>query len=135
MIGFRRHSRPAAPVDLTPLIDVVFQLLVFFLLTSAFINPGISVQLPDAETGERSDDVGISISVDRDGRIVIDKEEVPLERLESVLLAASGGSADVPVAIWGDVGVPYGTLVEILDTCRKAGLKNVVLMVRRGGGA
>jgi biopolymer transport protein ExbD len=132
MIGFRRTSRPPAPVDLTPLIDVVFQLLVFFLLTSAFINPGISVQLPDAETGERSDDVGISISVDRDGRVFIEQDEIPLEELESYLLAAASGDPDVPVAIWGDAGVPYGTLVEILDTCRKAALTNVVLMVRRG---
>ncbi|HXV62899.1 MAG TPA: biopolymer transporter ExbD [Vicinamibacteria bacterium] len=131
MISFRRRKRVGAPIDLTPLIDVVFQLLVFFLLTSAFINPGIRVELPSAESGEASGDAGVSISVEASGRIFLGDREVTLLTLSDQLLLEAGGDFDVPVAIWGDDGVPYGRLVQILDICRTSGLTSVVLMVRQ----
>lgn len=131
MIEFGRKRTPPAEVDLTPLIDVVFQLLVFFLLTSAFINPGITVRLPDAETGSTSDDLTLSISIDDAGRVYLGQQEVQMEQLEGRLLAQAGENADVTVAIWGDVEVRYGLFMRIMDLCRASGLRNIVLMVRQ----
>lgn len=133
MIAFRRTKPAGALFDLTPLIDVVFQLLVFFLLTSAFINPGIRVELPKAESGETSGDAGLSVSVDTSGRIFVGDREVTLATLADQLLLEAAGDFEAPVAIWGDDGVPYGRLVEILDICRTSGLTHVVLMVRQAG--
>jgi biopolymer transport protein ExbD len=131
MIEFGRKRTPPADVDLTPLIDVVFQLLIFFLLTSAFINPGITVRLPDAETGATSEELSMSISIDDAGRIYLGQEEVQMEQLEGRLLAQAGENADVTVAIWGDVEVRYGLFMRIMDLCRASGLRNIVLMVRQ----
>jgi biopolymer transport protein ExbD len=117
-------------LDLTPLIDVVFQLLIFFLLTSAFINPGIIVQLPAAHSGESGKQVGLSVTLDASGRLYIGPREVSLERLGEELRREAGGNRDVNVAVWGDSGVPYGRFVHILDICRTSGLERVVLMVR-----
>lgn len=130
MIRFRRRKETPESLDLTPLIDVVFQLLIFFLLTSAFINPGISVNLPSAESGQTSGDEGLSVSLDESGRIFLGQREVALARLSEELLLEAGGNLDVHVAIFGDASVPYGRLVEILDICRTSGLRQVVLMVR-----
>lgn len=135
MIVFRR-TKPASPTfDLTPLIDVVFQLLVFFLLTSAFINPGIRVELPSAESGETSGETSLSVSVDASGRIFVGESEVTLLGLSDALLLEAAGDLEVPVSIWGDDGVPYGRLVQILDICRTSGLTHVVLMVREVGSS
>jgi biopolymer transport protein ExbD len=131
MIEFGRKRTPPADVDLTPLIDVVFQLLIFFLLTSAFINPGITVRLPDAETGSTSEELTMSISIDDAGRVFLGQEEVQMEQLEGRLLAQAGENADVTVAIWGDVEVRYGLFMRIMDLCRASGLRNIVLMVRQ----
>jgi biopolymer transport protein ExbD len=129
VIRFRRRRDASESLDLTPLIDVVFQLLIFFLLTSAFINPGISVNLPSAESGQASGDEGLSVSLDEAGRIFLGQREVTILALSDELLREAAGNLDVRVAIFGDSGVPYGRLVEILDICRTSGLRQVVLMV------
>lgn len=131
MIEFRRERNREAAVDLTPLIDVVFQLLVFFMLTSAFINPGINVELPDATTGESGEEATVSISIDDSGRIFLAKTEVTLEALQAALEERASSQSEVTVAIWGDVRVSYGLFMRVMDLCRASGLRNVVLMVNR----
>ncbi len=131
MIEFQRNRRRTVEVDLTPLIDVVFQLLVFFLLTSALVNPGITVNLPDAETGATSDDATLSISIDSAGDIFVGQEQVSFEELERRLTRQAGVDADMTVAIWGDIDVRYGLFMRIMDLCRASGLTKIVLMVRQ----
>jgi biopolymer transport protein ExbD len=131
MIRFRRRVRTESSLDLTPLIDVVFQLLIFFLLTSAFINPGISVDLPSAQSGDRGEDGGLSVSLDVQGRVFLGEREVTLESLGEELRREAGDNLDMHVSVWGDAGVPYGRLIRILDICRTSGLRRVVLMVRQ----
>jgi biopolymer transport protein ExbD len=130
MIEFRRNRPRAAELELTPLIDVVFQLLVFFLLTSAFINPGITVNLPDAETGATSDDAILSISIDEAGNLFVGQEPVSLGELEARLALQADVDPDIPVAIWGDIDVRYGLFMQVMDLCRASGLTQIVLMVR-----
>lgn len=124
-------STTTVEVDLTPLIDVVFQLLVFFLLTSAFVNPGITVNLPDAETGATSDDATLSISIDSAGDIFVGQEQVSFEELERRLTRQAGVDTEMTVAIWGDIDVRYGLFMRIMDLCRASGLTKIVLMVRQ----
>lgn len=131
MIEFQRNRRRATEVELTPLIDVVFQLLVFFLLTSAFINPGITVNLPDAETGATADDATMSISIDEAGNLFVGQEQVTFEELEARLELQADVDSDVTVAIWGDIDVRYGLFMRIMDLCRASGLTKIVLMVRQ----
>jgi biopolymer transport protein ExbD len=131
MIKFQQSRRQAVEIELTPLIDVVFQLLVFFLLTSAFINPGITVNLPNAETGATADDATLSISIDNAGDIFIGQSPVSFEQLESRLSDQAGVDLDITVAIWGDIDVRYGLFMRIMDLCRASGLTKIVLMVRQ----
>ncbi len=131
MIEFQRNRRQATEIELTPLIDVVFQLLVFFLLTSAFINPGITVNLPDAETGATADDATLSISIDDAGDIFIGQSPVSFEQLESRLSEQASVDPEITVAIWGDIDVRYGLFMRIMDLCRASGLTKIVLMVRQ----
>ena len=130
MIGFRRREPEAADVELTPLIDVVFQLLVFFLLTSAFIQPSISVNLPDVVTGESGDESTLSITIDAGGRVFFGTRAVPIEQLEVAIEQEAEARPLVRVAVYGDVNVSYGAFMRVLDACRVSGLRNVVLMVR-----
>jgi biopolymer transport protein ExbD len=131
MIQFQRNRQRNAELELTPLIDVVFQLLVFFLLTSAFINPGITVNLPDAETGATSDDATLSLSIDNAGNIFIGQEQVSFEELEKRFTDQADVDAEMTVAIWGDIDVRYGLFMRIMDLCRASGLTKIVLMVRQ----
>ena len=133
MIKFERRTVPAAGVDLTALIDVVFQLLVFFLLTSAFINPGIAVELPVADTGEVSEAYAVSVSIDPDGRIFIGDREVSLDDFQEEILKETADKPGATIVVWGDSAVAYGRFIRVLDICRGSGLKEVVLMVAPSG--
>ena len=135
MIEFQRNRKRTAEVDLTPLIDVVFQLLVFFLLTSAFINPGITVNLPDAETGATSDDANLSISIDNAGAIFVGQDQVSFEELQTRVLEQAEVDSEITVAIWGDIDVRYGLFMRVMDLCRASGLTKIVLMVQQDGQA
>jgi biopolymer transport protein ExbD len=134
MIHFETQSPPPDGIDLTPLIDVVFQLLVFFLLTSAFINPGIAVELPVADTGEVREALAVSVSIDPQGRIFIGDREVLLDNFRAEILKETEGKPGATVVVWGDTAVSYGRFIQVLDICRGSGLKEVVLMVAPSGG-
>ena len=99
-IGRASDADSSAALNLTPLIDVVFQLLVFFLLTSAFISTGITVELPDAETGEAGDETTLAISLDAEGAIFVGSEEVSLEALDGVLAVVTAAARPQDCLQW-----------------------------------
>ena len=117
---FPRRPRRRATIELTPLIDVVFQLLVFFLLTSSFVQPSLRLDLPTGGTMDEADTRPVVLEIDGTGRLAIDGEAVEREGLEYALRAAlSGGRSAVRLS--GDRAMAYGIFVEALDAARRAG--------------
>ena len=130
MVSLKRPRQPLGPAELTPLIDVVFQLLVFFMLTSAFAHPAVSVDLPDVSSSDASDDYrGVTVHLVPGGGIFIEDRQVPEERFQAELLAEIERRPDSAVAIHGDEDVPYGRFMRILDLCREAGVDGLLLTV------
>ncbi|UCF66217.1 MAG: biopolymer transporter ExbD [Acidobacteriota bacterium] len=130
----RRPRRPT--IDLSPLVDVVFLLIIFFTVSTTFREgTGLPITLPSAGTATAAPAGPIEISIDPSGRIAIDGQvfasvEQARGRLEQLLSEAETRR----VLLRGDTKVPYGTVVEILDLARslKAG---VTLGTRRDGRA
>lgn len=117
---FPRRPRRRSNIELTPLIDVVFQLLVFFLLTSSFLQPSLRLDLPRGGTVDEADPTPILLEIDRDGRLSLDgaiiERSALREELERAL--ADGRTA---VRLSGDSDMTYGLFVEALDAARAAG--------------
>ena len=86
---FRRRKRGRSALELTPLIDVVFQLLVFFLLTASFVQPSLRLDLPSGEASDEPDSKPIMVEIDAAGTLRVDGDVVPRDGLEdaAVLLA------------------------------------------------
>lgn len=108
-----------------PLIDVVFLLLVFFIyaMLSMVVHRGFKVDLPQASTSELDRKEYVSITVDKDNRILLNKEELPLESLsEEVKKKARKG---VKIFINGDKEADLGVVISVLDTLRKDAIKEV----------
>ena len=118
MIEFRRAQRRAAEVELTPLIDVVFQLLVFFLLTSAFIAETIPLELPEASTGERTPGT-LTVSIDRGGQIFFDAVPVSLGELRDRVRAARHDHAELRAVIAADGRTAHARVVKVIDLLRE----------------
>lgn len=120
----RRTHLAKGQIDIAPLVDVMFLLLIFFMLTSNFIlQPGIQVRLPKAVTSEivRSENVVISITAQ--DLIYLDRKPVEIGPLIEELKNASREESDV--LIKADVGSSLGRIVEIWDLCREIGISQV----------
>ena len=120
----RRVFLEKGQLDIAPLIDVVFLLLVFFMLTSSFIfQPGIKVNLPNALTSEVIQKENLIIVIREDNSLLIDERPVSQEELNSRLEIAAKESK--PILIKADRKAALGKVVEIWDLCRVEGVQKI----------
>ena len=122
---FKRHLElEKGRLDIAPLIDVIFLLLIFFMLTSSFIlQPGIKVNLPDAITSKLVPKENIEVLITGKDHIYISGKRITVKELRSRLRMA--GRAKTPVLIKADKSASLGRVVEIWDLCREVGISNI----------
>jgi len=117
--------RKGPRIEMIPLIDIVFLLLVFFIyaMLSMVVHRGFKVELPQATTAEIDKEGYASITVDKDNRILLDKEEVLLDNLsDEVKTKIKKG---VKVFINGDKEADLGVVINVLDTLRRDEIREV----------
>lgn len=129
-----RRNRISANVDMTPMIDIVFQLIVFFLVSTTFaVVPGIKLNLPQSTTSEGTSVQGITIYADKDGVMFFNDKEVSMSDLEQELLAFDIGTSkkeEFPVSLEADSEVTNGTIVKIFDVIRESGYSLINLRTK-----
>ncbi|RKZ13947.1 protein TolR [bacterium] len=129
----RQRLRPLAEMNVTSLVDVVLVLLIIFMLTAPFIQGGIEVDLPQANTPATAAIEGPVISVDTQRRIFIDEDQVPMTRLAEVLREIRPPGSDTPVYLRSDEGVPYGFVVRVMGEIKEGGVDDLSLVVEPDG--
>ncbi|MBM3252658.1 MAG: biopolymer transporter ExbD [Candidatus Omnitrophica bacterium] len=124
---FKRHleiEKGLKQLDIAPLIDVVFQLLIFFMLTSSFIfQPGIKINLPKAVTSEIVKEKNLLITVTAENLIYLNNKPITTRELVNELRIAS--KENRPLLINADRKASLGRVVEIWDLCRAQGISQV----------
>jgi biopolymer transport protein ExbD len=124
-------------INMTPMIDVVFQLLIFFMLATTYIDPEkvLDLKLPEAESGAEplTQNDEIIINVLRDGRFVLSGQELGKDALSDALKRAAQRSRETPVTIRGDRLVHHEAIVSVMDACGIAGLVNLSVGTLDGG--
>jgi len=124
----------AVGLNMTPLIDMVFLLLVYFLLTAHFIEEeGIGVRLPTAASKVQRQDREVAVALSRDGVVFLDGAAVGLEELESHLRHAAE-DGDTTVVVRGDRDVALQAVVSVMEAAKKAGAKRIVVATLHDGG-
>ncbi len=112
-------------VDMTPMIDIVFQLILFFLVSTTFATlPGIKLNLPQSHTAESTSLMGITITADSNGALFFNDKEVSMTGLGEELLTFDTGTTkkeEFPVSLEADSEVTNGTIVKIFDVIRESG--------------
>ena len=112
-------------VDMTPMIDIVFQLILFFLVSTTFaIVPGIKLNLPQSHTAEGTSLQGITITADKSGVMFFNDKEVSMTTLGDELVNYDTGDTkkdEFPVSLEADSEVTNGTIVKIFDVIRESG--------------
>jgi biopolymer transport protein ExbD len=130
---FQRRLKPAVNLDLVPMIDVVFQLVLFFLVTSTFIvTPGINLNLPEAESSEPVLVSKLVITVLSEEEIYVNRERYTLRGLGPALRGLSADLKDkvASLVVEGDSDIPYRLMVQVLDVLRKEGYRGMALKTR-----
>ena len=126
-----RNASTAASVDLAPLIDVVFLLLIFFLVsTQFFADTGIEVERPQATSGSTLDITSVRVSIAASGAIYHDGRAVDLADLPGTLRQELARDGSDEVVIVSDRSVPSGRLVAVMDARRLAGANHVSVATR-----
>lgn len=124
---FRDKTPSKSFINLTPLVDMLFIILLFFLVTSTFIEqPNIKLELPTTKHTPTSKIEEQVLIISRDGRLFFRNEPVARKDLIPVLKKAFSQQTEKTLVLRADKNVPYGLVVNVMDAAKGAGLKKIV---------
>ncbi len=128
MIEFEERKKIRMHLDIAPLIDIVFLLLIFFMLTAHFIvQPGIEITLPAAKTATMEEIEDIVVFISREDEIFLNDQQINIEDLRPALEAKLEVSQKKTVILKADEKVNLGLAVKIMDIARQAEAKGLVI--------
>ncbi|MDA0149958.1 MULTISPECIES: ExbD/TolR family protein [Vibrio] len=126
-----RHSGDGgeqANVDMTPLIDVVFILLIFFILSASFQQQNqIKVERPNSQVTDAISSVSVMVTIDDQGQVWLDNQNVEVSMLTARVKQKASQANNVSVVIDVDKSVDSGRLIQVIDKVRIAGVNNVAV--------
>ncbi|GAB6094689.1 biopolymer transporter ExbD [Desulfatiferula olefinivorans] len=128
----RNRRKSGTELNMTPLIDMIFILLIFFLVTTSFVKEsGVDVQRPVAESAETRESANLVIGIDAEGQVWIQGKHIDVRsvrpRMRQYILETPKGS----VVIAADKMSTTDTLIQVLDACRLAGVGNISIAARQ----
>ncbi len=121
----KRYIKPV--INIASLVDVLFLLLIFFMVTSAFVEqPNIKLELPSTRHSEVSKVERTVLTLSRDGQLYIKEKPVDKQNLEKELRRLMLDTGDDVLVLKADKMVPYGDVVDIMDYAKGAGFKKII---------
>jgi len=131
-LGRRENRQDEAQVDLTSMLDIVFIMLIFFIVTSSFVREsGVEVNRPQASHAISQKKVGIFVAITATNDIYIDKKQLDIERVQATLERMIIDQPDASLVIQADEHAFNGTVVEVMDAAKGAGVKNIALAAEK----
>ena len=122
----RNRNKSESEVNLTPMLDVVFIMLIFFIVTASFVKEaGIDVNRPDAATAERKEKGNILVAISADNQIWINRRQVDPRALRANIERMHAENPHGAVVVQADEESKNKLLVQVMDAARLAGVKNV----------
>ena len=129
MINVRRSLRRGGrgvDINMGPLIDMVFLLLIFFVVTTSFVKEtGIDVERPTAATAEMKEKANVLIGVTGDGRVSLARKRIEVRSVRAHLARVVAENPESSVVIVADTQSETGIVIQVMDQCRLAGAMNV----------
>ena len=115
-------------LNMTPLIDCVFLLLIFFMVTTVFKQPySLQVVLPEAQQGVIVEEKKLVASITQDGRMEINRQLVTLDNLEQVLLREKEGTRSLTLVVRTDQETPHKYLLDLFEVAKRVGIEKIPL--------
>jgi biopolymer transport protein ExbD len=133
----RRHRTKdeGAEINITPMLDIVFIMLIFFIVTTSFVKEsGIDVNRPSAQTAERKERGNIIVAINANGEIWMDKRKIELRSVRANVERMHAENPEGAVVVLADKAAKTGDLVEVMDQVRLAGVQNVSIATKQDDG-
>ena len=130
----KRHlmQQDEAELDMTPMLDVVFIMLIFFIVTTSFVKEsGVSVSSPQAQTASQQENVNIFIAITADGEVWVDRRPVDPRSVRAIVARLHADNPEGSVIIQADEDAATGMLVEVMDQVRLAGVEKIAIAADR----
>jgi biopolymer transport protein ExbD len=122
--GLRPEHRD---INVTSLIDVIFMLVVFFMIGSRFEKPVLGITLPAAASGEYTGEHPVTVSLDREGKIYMEGEETDAAALKAALVLRRSENPELRAALECDGAAAFRQVTELLDILKSVGVRNVAI--------
>lgn len=133
----KRHSRhtvynPYVDINVIPLVDLTFNLLIIFMLATPLLETSINLKLPTATSGTVIEDRATRVvSIERNGHIFLDDISVSMDKLRAQLDKAVHKDPEVPVLVRADQDIPYRQFVKVVDTLKEVGVKKMGIVTTK----
>ncbi len=121
------NYRPLADINITALVDVTLVLLIIFMVTAPMLKNSVDVAVPQASSAESKSDEGITITIKKDGSILIDQTKVDESSFDMAFEQTYGTSKE-PVFLQADKDVPYQKVLHVIDVLRQVGVTDLGLV-------
>jgi biopolymer transport protein ExbD len=131
----RLHEEDDTEINITPMLDIVFIMLIFFIVTTSFVKePGISPQRPTAETAAEKARGNVLIAISQTGQIWMDKRSVELNQVRALVESALAENPESSAVIIADEQAASGILIDLMDQIRVGGIANIAIAAEPGSG-
>jgi len=134
MAGRRRSFRSMADINITSLVDVTLTLLIIFMLTAPYIQGGVEVDLPEAETRTQLVKEGPVISITGNRDVFFQEQAITIEELPDLLAPWDDRKDTVPVYLRCDAEIPYGFVLQVMAAVERQGFLNLSLVADQPRG-
>lgn len=131
----RRHQgdNNDAELDMTPMLDIVFIMLIFFIVTTSFVKEsGITVNTPNAQSAQKQENANIFIGINKEGEIWIDSRQVDPRAIRTVVARLHAENPEGAVVIQSDSEAHTEHLVTVMDQVRLAGIDRIAIAAKKG---
>ncbi|MCB1704899.1 MAG: biopolymer transporter ExbD [Halioglobus sp.] len=126
----KRHipAQEDTELDMTPMLDIVFIMLIFFIVTTSFVKEsGVTVNTPEAATAANQENANIFIAITASGEVWIDRRPVDPRSVRAIVARLHADNPEGSVIIQSDAEAATGTLVDVMDQVRLAGVEGIAI--------
>ncbi len=131
-IDFMQNNEEEVQIDLTPMLDVVFILLIFFIVSTSFVKEsGLEVSRPSAKSASTQDNAHILVAISSSNDVWIQNRQVDIRAVRSNIERLKAESPEGGVVIQADKGSETNTLIEVMDQVKLAGIEDISIAAKR----
>lgn len=124
-----------AEIDMTPMLDIVFIMLIFFIVSTSFVREaGVEIERPISATAEVKESQGVMLAITAEDEVWLDRQPVDVRMIRPTLERLKVEQPDLGVMIQADMNAKTGLLVQVMDQVKLSGIEQVAVATREGAG-